>query len=77
MLAFIRQDIDEMTNDEHLIQINEIIGPLPEFMTSQWRRAGIYYDEGGNLRLDSDPQCSDTGAYNNDQFRASMRRNLR
>ena len=38
---------DEMTNDEHLIQFSEILGPLPGGFAARWRRRDRYYDEDG------------------------------
>ncbi len=38
---------DEMTNDEHLIQFSEVLGPLPGEFAARWRRRDRYYDEDG------------------------------
>ena len=38
---------DEMTNDEHLIQFSEVLGPLPRDFAVRWRRRDRYYDEDG------------------------------
>ncbi|KAF5596713.1 CMGC SRPK kinase [Fusarium pseudocircinatum] len=48
------QDYDETSNDEHLIQLWEVIGPLPKPMREEWRRAGQYFDPSGN-RLEVKP----------------------
>ena len=42
---------DETTNDEHLIQITEIIQPLPEALLKKWSRASSYYGPTGE-RID-------------------------
>lgn len=42
---------DEETNDEHLIQIFEILGPLPSYMFHNWRRGHEYFNlESDRLR---------------------------
>ncbi|KAI1256678.1 hypothetical protein MGN70_001803 [Eutypa lata] len=33
---------DELFNGEHLIQMTEILGPLPQSLRSRWRRADEY-----------------------------------
>ena len=38
---------DEQTNDEHLIQLSEILGPLPEELAAHWRRRDRYYSSDG------------------------------
>ena len=47
-------DSDELINDDHLIQLTDIIGPLPEGLLSRWTRASKYYDANGG-RLDAWP----------------------
>ncbi|EWZ29539.1 CMGC/SRPK protein kinase [Fusarium oxysporum Fo47] len=42
------QDYDETSNDEHLIQLWEVIGPLPKPLLEKWRRADQYLDSSGN-----------------------------
>ncbi|KAJ4132022.1 hypothetical protein NW765_013834 [Fusarium oxysporum] len=42
------QDYDETSNDEHLIQLWEVIGPLPKSLLEKWRRADQYFDSSGN-----------------------------
>ncbi|KAJ4031212.1 hypothetical protein NW758_012565 [Fusarium oxysporum] len=42
------QDYDETSNDEHLIQLWEVIGPLPKPLLEKWRRADQYFDSSGN-----------------------------
>ncbi|SCN84092.1 SKY1-Protein serine kinase [Fusarium fujikuroi] len=49
------EDYDETSNDEHLIQLCEVIGPLPEPLLEKWRRADQYFDSSGN-RLEVKPQ---------------------
>ncbi|KAG5788517.1 hypothetical protein H9Q69_012415 [Fusarium xylarioides] len=49
------QDYDETSNDEHLIQLWEVIGPLPKPLLEKWRRADQYFDASGN-RLEVKPQ---------------------
>ncbi|KAF4444939.1 CMGC SRPK kinase [Fusarium acutatum] len=48
------QDYDETSNDEHLIQLWEVIGPLPKPLLEKWRRADQYFDTSGN-RLEVKP----------------------
>jgi non-specific serine/threonine protein kinase len=38
---------DEEINDEHLIQLVEVLGPLPRGMASRWRRRSRYYRSDG------------------------------
>lgn len=38
---------DEISNDEHLIQLWEVIGPLPESLLAKWRRADQYFSPDG------------------------------
>ncbi|KAF5707131.1 CMGC SRPK kinase [Fusarium globosum] len=49
------QDYDETSNDEHLIQLWEVIGPLPKPLREKWRRADQYFDSRGN-RLEVKPE---------------------
>ena len=44
---------DEQTNDEHLIQLSEILGPLPEALAAHWRRRGQYYGSDGKRLKES------------------------
>ncbi|KAL2021757.1 hypothetical protein VTK56DRAFT_6700 [Thermocarpiscus australiensis] len=44
-------EFDEETNDEHLLQLTEVLGPLPEEFVSRWRRRDKYYGPDGR-RLD-------------------------
>jgi serine/threonine protein kinase len=39
---------DEEANDEHLIQISEILSPLPEDLFKLWRRGREYFDANGH-----------------------------
>ncbi|OIW30105.1 serine/threonine-protein kinase SRPK3 [Coniochaeta ligniaria NRRL 30616] len=41
-------------DDDHLLQLSEIIGPLPEDMLAKWPRRGLYFGSGGN-RLNTSP----------------------
>ncbi|PNP79326.1 hypothetical protein FNYG_07402 [Fusarium nygamai] len=52
------EDYDVTSNDEHLIQLSEVIGPLPQPLLEKWRRAGQYFDTSGN-RLEVKPQEDD------------------
>jgi serine/threonine protein kinase len=52
------EDYDETSNDEHLIQLWEVIGPLPKPFLEKWRRADHYFDSSGN-RLEIKPQEDD------------------
>jgi len=45
------EEFDEETNDEHLVQFSEVLGPLPEELASRWRRRDRYYGPDGK-RLD-------------------------
>ncbi|RKK96371.1 hypothetical protein BFJ71_g7950 [Fusarium oxysporum] len=42
------QDYDETSNDENLIQLWEVIGPLPKPLLEKWRRTDQYFDSSGN-----------------------------
>ncbi|EXK28522.1 hypothetical protein FOMG_14993 [Fusarium oxysporum f. sp. melonis 26406] len=52
------EDYDETSNDEHLIQLWEVTGPLPKPLPGSWRRADQYLDASGN-RLEVKPQEDD------------------
>ncbi|KAF9769289.1 hypothetical protein IL306_013298 [Fusarium sp. DS 682] len=41
------EDYDETSNDEHLIQLWEVIGPLPKPLLEKWHRADQYFDSSG------------------------------
>ncbi|KAM5354712.1 hypothetical protein ACJ41O_001359 [Fusarium nematophilum] len=45
------EDYDEDINDEHLVQIHEVVAPLPESLLKLWSRGTRYFDADGN-RLD-------------------------
>lgn len=59
--------LDEMTNDDHLMQMNEILGFMPPSLTSQWRRASSYYDKEGCLRVGTGPRPLNADGFNYDQ----------
>lgn len=43
---------DEQTNDEHLIQMSEVLGPLPAALAGRWRRRENYFGpDGERLRI--------------------------
>ncbi|KAK4144217.1 kinase-like domain-containing protein [Dichotomopilus funicola] len=43
---------NEQTNDEHLIQLSEVLGPLPAGLAGRWRRRERYFGlEGERLRV--------------------------
>ena len=46
---------DEQTNDEHLIQLSEVLGPLPSEIFSKWRRGDKYFGPDGT-RLAGDDE---------------------
>jgi non-specific serine/threonine protein kinase len=52
------KDYYETSNDEHLIQISEVIGPLPQPLLEKWRRADQCFDASGK-RLEVKPQEDD------------------
>ncbi|KAF5649672.1 CMGC SRPK kinase [Fusarium sp. NRRL 52700] len=52
------EDYDETSNDEHLIQLWEVIGPLPKRLLEKWRRANQYFNTSGK-RLKIKPQDDD------------------
>ncbi|KAH6847670.1 kinase-like domain-containing protein [Chaetomium sp. MPI-CAGE-AT-0009] len=67
---------DEGINDEHLIQLSEVLGPLPAGLASHWRRRNRYYDTDGK-RLEAtikhggagdDGDGMDHGGVNGDDF---------
>jgi non-specific serine/threonine protein kinase len=41
-------------DDDHLLQLSEISGPLPEDMLAKWSRRSLYFGPGGN-RLNTSP----------------------
>ncbi|KAK1728314.1 hypothetical protein CaCOL14_010205 [Colletotrichum acutatum] len=45
---------DSEKKDEHLIQLTDIIGPLPQTLVAKWSNAAKYYDRSGE-RLDTVP----------------------
>lgn len=57
-------DYDE-DNDDHLLQLFDILGKLPESLLSNWSRSSTYFDSSGNqiknyigdLAEDFDPQA--------------------
>lgn len=50
------EQADEETNDEHLIQLSEVLGPLPAELALRWRRRDRHYGADGK-RLDTTPWC--------------------
>lgn len=34
-------------NDDHLLQLSDILGPIPGFLRSQWPRADVYFNAEG------------------------------
>ncbi|KAF4339008.1 CMGC SRPK kinase [Fusarium beomiforme] len=52
------EDYDETSNDEHLIQLWEVIGPFPKLLLDKWRRADHYFDSNGH-RLETQSQGDD------------------
>lgn len=34
-------------NDDHLLQLSDILGPIPSFLLSQWPRANLYFNAEG------------------------------
>ncbi len=45
-------EADEQTNDEHLIQLTEVLGPLPAALAGRWRRRESYFSpDGERLRI--------------------------
>ncbi|KAF4951191.1 hypothetical protein FGADI_7682 [Fusarium gaditjirri] len=59
------EDYDETSNDEHLIQLWEVIGPLPKPLLEKWRRADQYFDASGK-RMEIKPQDDDYVSGNED-----------
>ncbi|KAI0123615.1 hypothetical protein BJ170DRAFT_89409 [Xylariales sp. AK1849] len=47
-------DSPESTADSHLIQLTDILNPLPENLLAKWPRAARYYGRDGE-RLDTEP----------------------
>ena len=42
-------DIDDETNDSHILQIAQRLGPLPSSFMSRWPRAATYFSENGDV----------------------------
>lgn len=38
---------DPEANDDHVLQLSNILGPIPPFLLSQWPRANIYFNAEG------------------------------
>ena len=36
-------------NDDHMLQLTDILGPMPQNLRSQWRRSPIYFDDNGEI----------------------------
>lgn len=47
------RDYDETTNDEHLIQLSEVLGLLSPSLFARWRRGSQYFGPDGE-RIDID-----------------------
>ncbi|KAI8948600.1 serine/threonine-protein kinase SRPK3 [Xylaria longipes] len=45
---------DDVIDDEHLIELSEVVGPLPDHMRARWPRYSTYFGPGGE-RLDARP----------------------
>ncbi|EGY19378.1 uncharacterized protein VDAG_09580 [Verticillium dahliae VdLs.17] len=43
---------DETTNDEHLIQLSQVLGPMPTSLFTHWQRGPQYYGLEGELIID-------------------------
>lgn len=56
LFTFRRQK--DAIDDDHLIQLSEIIGPLPKDMRAQWSRSGLYFGPDGE-RLATCPSSFD------------------
>ncbi|KAI0864830.1 serine/threonine-protein kinase SRPK3 [Xylaria cubensis] len=48
----------DVIDDEHLIELSEVIGPLPDHMRAQWSRYSAYFGPGGE-RLNARPEDFD------------------
>jgi serine/threonine protein kinase len=54
---------EEQAKDKHLIQITEVLQPLPNKLLSKWRRVGSYYTtQGDRLDTDSDDETTETSS---------------
>lgn len=42
--------LDEVKDDDHLIQLSEIIGPLPSYFLQKWPRADRYFELNGQRK---------------------------
>ena len=43
------QDDMDSCDDDHILQMNGVLGPLPEYITSRWSRQSKYFDDEGML----------------------------
>ena len=43
-------DLDEVRDDDHLIQLSEIIGPLPPYLLQKWPRADKHFGQNGQRK---------------------------
>ncbi|KAL8912724.1 MAG: hypothetical protein Q9172_007454 [Xanthocarpia lactea] len=64
------QDMDDC-DDDHLLQMTDIMGPLPEHLFSRWSRSSKYFNDNGELfnsMIDGPPKIIRFGPLE-DQFR--------
>ncbi|KUJ07409.1 kinase-like protein [Mollisia scopiformis] len=67
---------DETTNDEHLIQVTEMLQPLPDALLNKWRRASSYYGPNGE-RLDIQDEVYNSDGGSNGERLKHPRRSIR
>ncbi|KAH6637570.1 kinase-like domain-containing protein [Boeremia exigua] len=60
MFGFDQEDVDG-ADDEHLLQLNDIIRPLPEAMMRAWPRSSVWYDAEHNLLQPDEAAVEDSG----------------
>ncbi|KAL8860885.1 MAG: hypothetical protein Q9178_002640 [Gyalolechia marmorata] len=64
------QELDDC-NDDHLLQMTDVLGPLPEHLFSRWSRSSKYFNDNGELfnsMIDGPPKIILFGSLE-DQFR--------
>lgn len=42
--------LDAATDDDHLLQLHDTLGPLPPSITDRWDRYGLYFDAEGRQK---------------------------
>lgn len=60
------EESDEDTNDDHLVQLSEVLGPLPAELALRWRHRDQYYDLDGKRLATAGRDVSGDGVSDTD-----------